>query len=69
MMETMFADVPALRASLLWAVPLLYVLAATAPSLFNSSADAAWRWANRGSTLALGATEKSSPRFQALAEP
>jgi NAD(P)H-quinone oxidoreductase subunit 5 len=55
MMEAMPADLPALRASLLWAVPLLYALAAVAPSLINSSTDSAWRWADRGSMLALGA--------------
>jgi len=55
MMEAMPADLPALRASLLWAVPLLYALAAAATSRINSSADAAWRWADRCSMLALGA--------------
>jgi NADH:ubiquinone oxidoreductase subunit 5 (subunit L)/multisubunit Na+/H+ antiporter MnhA subunit len=54
-METTLADLPALRASLLWAVPLLYALAAAATSLINSSVDAAWRWADRSSMLALGA--------------
>jgi len=55
MMEAMHADLPALRAALLWAVPLLYALAAAAPSLTTGNADAAWRWAGRGSMLALGA--------------
>ena len=55
MMEAMPADLPALRAALLWAVPLLYGLAAAAPKLATGNADAAWRWAGRGSMLALGA--------------
>jgi NAD(P)H-quinone oxidoreductase subunit 5 len=54
-MEAMPAGLPALRIALLWAVPLLYLLAAAAPSLTQSKADAAWRWASRGSMLALGA--------------
>ncbi len=53
MMETMHADLPALRFALLWVVPLLYVLTAAVPSLANGQADAAWRWASRGSMLAL----------------
>jgi NAD(P)H-quinone oxidoreductase subunit 5 len=60
MMETMPAELPELRASLLWAVPLLYVLAAAATGLFNGSVDLAWRWANRGSMLALAAAALSA---------
>jgi NAD(P)H-quinone oxidoreductase subunit 5 len=54
-METTLPDLSPLRASLLWAVPLLYLLAAAAPGLLTRSPDSAWRWARWSSMLAVGA--------------
>jgi len=54
-MEIMLADLPPLRAALLWAVPLVFTLAALS-ALATASAESAWRWARIGSGLALAAS-------------
>ena len=54
-MSTLIADLPALRAALLFAVPLVYALAAL-PSSMASSLDFGWRWARLGAGLALAAS-------------
>jgi NAD(P)H-quinone oxidoreductase subunit 5 len=54
-METMLADLAPLRAALLWAAPILFILAA-APSFGRGSADFGWRWARTGALLALVAS-------------
>jgi NAD(P)H-quinone oxidoreductase subunit 5 len=51
-METMLADLSPLRAALLWAVPLLFLLAA-APAFVAGSLESRWRWAGLGAALAL----------------
>ena len=54
-MSTLIADLPALRAALLFAVPLVYALAAV-PSSMAGSLDSGWRWARLGAGLALAAS-------------
>jgi len=54
-METMLAPLPPLRAALLCAVPLLFLLAAV-PTLTTSTRAPGWRWASSGAALALAAS-------------
>ena len=54
-MSTLIADLPALRAALLFTVPLVYALAAV-PSSMAGSLDSGWRWARLGAGLALAAS-------------
>jgi len=51
-METMLADLTPSRAALLYAVPLIFTLAAV-PAFSPGASRSAWRWARLGAALAL----------------
>jgi len=54
-MSSLIADLSPLRAALLFAVPLLFTLAAV-PMFLSGSLNSGWRWARLGSGLALAAS-------------
>ena len=54
-MSPLLADLPWLRAALLFAVPLLFTLAAL-PAFVSAAPAAVWRWARLGAGLALAAS-------------